>query len=106
MAENTFPYKLFRVKLASGRVSTVSLGPALLKQAEPMLGGPSQLNTWIRRTALAYEPGPDRTLSRFVSSELQAALGSDTPRASKAKARQTSDRPPACLLYTSPSPRD
>jgi hypothetical protein len=84
MANDTHLYKLFRVKLATGRVTTASLKPALLKRAEAVLGGVAQVSAWIRETALAYEPGPGRTLSTFISSELQMFLGggdSGSPKA-------------------------
>jgi hypothetical protein len=95
MADTTHLYKLFRVRLASGRVTTVSVRPALVKQAEPMLGGLAQLNAWIRSTALAYEPGPDQTLGKFIASELQTALASGAVRPPKATARAASENPPA-----------
>lgn len=80
---STYFYKLFRVKLADGRVTTVSLDPKLLARAEAPMGGVRPLNTWVRQTALSYTTAQGLRLSAFVAQRLQAELTRDANVVSK-----------------------
>lgn len=95
---STYFYKLFRVKLADGRVTTVSLDPKLLARAETPMGGVRPLNTWVRQTALSYTPEQGSRLSAFVAQRLQAELDKISPPASdkqllRAGQAQTKSKP-------------
>lgn len=67
-------YKLFRVKRADGRVTTVSLDPVLVAKACQVLGGLAEVGTAVRAAALAYETGAGRNCSNFVSSVLRDSV--------------------------------
>lgn len=67
-------YKLYRVKLGDGRVTTVSLDPKLLARAEALMGGNRPLNAWVRQAALSYTPEQSVRPSAFVAQRLHAEL--------------------------------
>ena len=71
---STYSYKLFRVKLGDGRVTTVSLDPKLLARAEAPMGGARPLNVWVRQASLSYTPNPSVRPSAFVTDQLRAEL--------------------------------
>ena len=75
----TYFYKLFRVKLGDGRVTTVSLDPQLLARAEKPMGGARPLNAWVRQTALSYTSDPSVGPSAFVAELLRAELDKLAP---------------------------
>lgn len=101
---STYLYRLFRVKLADGRITTVSLDPKLLTRAETPMGGAKPLNAWVRKAALSYTPNQDSRLSVFVAQRLQAELDRISPVASADQARRTNSAPakpkPAKLAAT------
>lgn len=80
-------YKLFRVKRADGRVTTVSVDPALAMRACQAMGGLKPVGKVVREAALAYEDGMHKNCSGFVSKQLEAAV-SQAVTANK-EARQT-----------------
>lgn len=72
---STYSYKLFRVKMADGRVTTVSVDPVLATKASQVLGGPKAVSALVRQLAFEYRKGPDcRSCSRFVGRGLQKAI--------------------------------
>jgi hypothetical protein len=75
----TYFYKLFRVKLSDGRVTTVSLDPKLLTRAEVPMGGARPLNAWVRQTALSYTSDQSVGPSAFVADLLRAELDKFAP---------------------------
>lgn len=73
----TYYYKLFRVKLADGRVTTVSLDPVVVTKAVERLGGHKEVGTLVRKLALSYRKTDGvRSCSRFVSQGLFTAIAS------------------------------
>lgn len=101
---STYFYKLFRVKLADGRVTTVSLDPKLLARAEAPMGGVRPLNAWVRQTALSYTPDQGSRLSAFVAQRLEAELDKNSTVATGKRAPHASPAPtnsgPAKLAAT------
>lgn len=67
-------YKLFRVKRSDGRVTTVSVDPALAMRACQAMGGLKPVGKVVREAALAYEDGMHKNCSGFVSKQLEAAV--------------------------------
>jgi hypothetical protein len=104
MNTSTYFYKLFRVKLADGRVTTVSLDPKLLARAETSMGGVRPMSAWVRQTALSYTPEQGSRLSAFVAQRLEAELDKISPVARDKQAPRASEAPkkskPAKLAAT------
>lgn len=67
-------YKLFRVKRADGRVTTVSMDPVLVAKACQVLGGLPEVGQIVRNAALRYEPGLARNCSHYAAGCLRDAL--------------------------------
>jgi hypothetical protein len=73
----SYYYKLFRVKRADGRVTTVSVDPVLAEQAAQRLGGFKEVAALVRKLAFAYRKTDSvQSCSRFVSRELITAMAS------------------------------
>jgi len=71
----TYYYKLFRVKRADGRVTTVSVDPVLVEKAVRTLGGTKEVGALVRKLALGYLKTNDvQSCSRFVSRGLFTAM--------------------------------
>lgn len=78
----TYYYKLFRVKRADGRVTTVSLDPVVVAKATQRLGGAKEVGALVRKLALGYlKTDGVRSCSRFVSQGLFTAMASVTTTA-------------------------
>lgn len=82
----SYLYKLFRVKLGDGRVTTISLDPKLLARAEAPMGGVRPLIAWVRQAASLYTPDQSLRPSAFVVQRLQAELDKHSPVASDKRA--------------------
>lgn len=73
----TYYYKLFRVKRADGRVTTVSLDPVVVAKATQRLGGPKNVGALVRKLAFAYlKTDALPSCSRFVSQGIFTAMAS------------------------------
>jgi hypothetical protein len=78
----SYYYKLFRVKRADGRVTTVSLDPVVVAKATQRLGGAKEVGALVRKLALSYlKADGARSCSRFVSQGLFTAMASVTTTA-------------------------
>ncbi len=73
-AKATYYYKLFRVKRADGRVTTVSVDPSLAMRACQSMGGLKPVGKLVREAALSYEDGTYKNCSSFVSMQLKQAM--------------------------------
>lgn len=78
----SYYYKLFRVKRSDGRVTTVSLDPALAVRACQYMGGLKAVGKIIREAAMDYEDDKYKSCSGFVAQQLREAV----EKASKARA--------------------
>lgn len=67
-------YKLFRVRRSDGRVTTVSMDPALVALACRSMGSLKAVSTHVRNAAFQYEDGQGQNCSRFVSTSLRQAI--------------------------------
>lgn len=94
----TYCYKLFRVKRADGRVTTVSMDPGLAIRAANAIGGFPSVGRLVRKVALQYEDGTFSSCSGFVSHKVRQEL-EKAQRERKAKAQAT---PPTRELATAP----
>lgn len=74
MPKTAYYYKLFRVKRSDGRVTTVSVDPALAMRACQAMGGLKPVGKLVREAALTYEEGMHKNCSGFVSKQLEAAM--------------------------------
>lgn len=73
--KTTYIYKLFRVKRADGRITTVSVDPALFMKACHAMGGIKPVATRVRQAALEYEEGGlVRSCSGYVQAQLRAII--------------------------------
>lgn len=79
-SKTTYYYKLFRVRRSDGRITTVSVNPALVAVACRNMGGIKAVSTHVRNAALQYEDGLGKNCSNFVSESLTAALKSASAR--------------------------
>lgn len=79
-AKTTYYYKLFRVRRSDGRVTTVSVNPALVAVACRNMGGIKAVSAHVRNAALQYEDGHGKNCSSFVSESLTTALKSASTR--------------------------
>ncbi len=70
----TYYYKLFRVKRADGRVTTVSVDPILVTKACQVMGGLRSVGKLVREAAFSYEEGMYKNCSGFVSHQLRQAV--------------------------------
>jgi len=71
----TYYYKLFRVKRADGRVTTVSLDPVVVAKATQRLGGFKEVGALVRKLASEYRKTDDvPSCSRFVTRGLFTAI--------------------------------
>lgn len=72
--KTTYYYKLFRVKRSDGRITTVSLDPALVTKACRVMGGVKEVGKAVRASAGIYEDGQARNCSGFVSEKLRQSI--------------------------------
>lgn len=73
--KTAYYYKLFRVKRSDGRITTVSLDPALVTKACRMMGGLKAVAAEVRASAYAYaEGGVTKSCSGHVQSHLQVLI--------------------------------
>lgn len=79
-SKTTYYYKLFRVRRSDGRVTTVSVNPALVAVACRNMGGIKAVSNHVRSAALQYEDGQGKNCSNYVSESLQSALKSASAR--------------------------
>lgn len=70
----TYCYKLFRVKRADGRVTTVSMDPVLAIRAANAIGGFGSVGKLVRQAALQYEDGTFSSCSGFVAQRVKQEL--------------------------------
>lgn len=75
-------YKLFRVRRGDGRVTTVSVDPALVAVACRSMGSLKAVSNHVRQAALTYEDGTGKNCSNFVSNSLRKVI--EAPRKSAA----------------------
>lgn len=74
--KTSYFYKLFRVKRSDGRVTTVSVDPALAMRACQAMGGLKPVGKLVREAARAYEDGTYKSCSGYVTLQLKEALES------------------------------
>jgi hypothetical protein len=73
--KTSYFYKLFRVKRADGRITTVSVNPILFTMAcKTLPGGPKEVSRLARDAAFTYEDGMFKNCSGYVSKQLQEAI--------------------------------
>jgi hypothetical protein len=73
--KTTYIYKLFRVKRSDGRVTTVSVDPALFMKACHAMGGMKPVATRVRQAALEYqEGGVVKSCSGYVQAQLRTIV--------------------------------
>jgi len=86
--KTTYIYKLFRVKRSDGRVTTVSVDPALFTKACQAMGGLKPVATRVRQAALEYqEGGVVKSCSGFVQAELRAIVSNKGAATAAAQAQ-------------------
>lgn len=75
-SKTTYVYKLFRVKRNDGRVTTVSVDPALVIKACQVIGGLPSVSSLVREAAFNYDPEASgvKNCSRYVSTQLMNAI--------------------------------
>ncbi len=64
-------YQLFRVKRSDGRITTVSVNPALAARAIEAIGGWNPTAEFVRTLALEYKDGTSKSCSGYVSEQLE-----------------------------------
>ncbi len=72
--KTTYYYKLFRVKRADGRVTTVSMDPILAMKACQAMGGLKPVGKLVREAALSYEDGTHKSCSGYVAQQVRQAV--------------------------------
>lgn len=73
--KTTYYYKLYRVKRKHGKVTTVSLDPALVMKACQVLGGPLLVGKLVREAAFAFEETEQqRCCSHFVQQTVKTEI--------------------------------
>ena len=73
--KTTYIYKLFRVKRSDGRVTTVSVDPALFMKACHAMNGMKPVAARVRQAALEYqEGGAVKSCSGYVQAQLRAIV--------------------------------
>lgn len=83
-SKSAYFYKLFRVRRSDGRVTTVSLDPALVAQACRRMGGLPVVGQAVRSAALAYEDGTSKNCSYYVAAKLREAMAAAAEAAAAA----------------------
>lgn len=78
----TFYYKVFRVRRADGRVTTVSVDPELVEAVSKKLGSTKAASDLVRKAAFDYTESEELgSCSKFVQRRLAAALAETGARA-------------------------
>lgn len=72
--EKSYFYKLYRVTRADGRVTTVSIDPALVTHAVKAFGSDRQVGSFVREVAARYQDGQYKSCSGYVSKALESKV--------------------------------
>lgn len=72
--KTSYYYKLFRVRRADGRVTTVSINPILATQACKAMGGLQSVGAVVRTAAKNYTDGQSKNCSHYVSECLRSEI--------------------------------
>lgn len=84
--KTSYYYKLFRVRRGDGRVTTVSVDPALVAVACRSMGSLKAVSNHVRQAALIYQDGTGKNCSNYVSNSLRDALNKSKPAANQHEA--------------------
>jgi hypothetical protein len=75
--KTSYIYKLFRVKRSDGRITTVSMDPALVMQAVRALGDVKPVAKHVRKAAYEYVDGEGaKNCSAHVQAQLLSVVAS------------------------------